>query len=67
MFNQSLIILYLNTVRPIMSLPPLANYLNRYLSLHLKINHIEIDPYISYDIEDSYIWKNKSLKALAWL
>jgi putative heme degradation protein len=55
MFNQSLIILYSGTVRLIMSSPPLANCLNRYLSLHLKTNHTEINPCISYDIEDSHI------------
>jgi hypothetical protein len=67
MFNQSLTILYSGIVRPIMSSPPLANCLNRYLSLHLKVNYTEIDPYISYSIKDSHIWGNKSLRASAWL
>jgi hypothetical protein len=38
-----------------MSLLPLANYLNRYLNLYLKVNYTEIDPYISYNIKDSHI------------
>jgi hypothetical protein len=65
MFNQSLIILYSDTARPIMSSPPLANYLNRYLNLHLKANHTEIDSYISYGIEDSHIWGSKNLRVSA--